>query len=129
MAFFDRARLVGERGLALARLGRPADAQRVLEAAFGSLNPEMVQDQAAPAGGAGDRAPTKATSTRPARGVHKSVPAAYGAIGMALMQSAPGRRSGRGPSETAGRSCHCFPCFLIYLRSVPGIHGGAEACE
>jgi len=41
--FFDRARLVGERGVALARLGRPADARQVLEAALGSLEPEMVK--------------------------------------------------------------------------------------
>ncbi|HEV8652531.1 MAG TPA: alpha/beta hydrolase [Actinomycetes bacterium] len=43
VAFFDRARLVGERGVALARLGRPADARQVLEAALGSLDPEMVK--------------------------------------------------------------------------------------
>lgn len=42
-AFFDRARLVGERGVALARLGRPAAARQVLEAALGSLDPEMVK--------------------------------------------------------------------------------------
>ncbi len=41
--FFDRARLVGERGVALARLGLPADARQVLEAALGSLDPEMVK--------------------------------------------------------------------------------------
>jgi len=42
-AFFDRARLVGERGVALARLGRPVAARQVLEAALGSLDPEMVK--------------------------------------------------------------------------------------
>jgi transcriptional regulator with XRE-family HTH domain len=42
-AFFDRARLVGERGIALARLGRAADARQVLEAALGSLDPAMVK--------------------------------------------------------------------------------------
>jgi tetratricopeptide (TPR) repeat protein len=42
-AFFDRARLVGERGVALARLGRPAAARQVLEAALGSLDPEVVK--------------------------------------------------------------------------------------
>jgi hypothetical protein len=43
VAFFDHARLVGERGVALSRLGRPADARQVLEAALGSLDPEMVK--------------------------------------------------------------------------------------
>jgi tetratricopeptide (TPR) repeat protein len=42
-AFFDRARLVGERGVALARLGRPADARQMLEAALGSLDPDMIK--------------------------------------------------------------------------------------
>jgi tetratricopeptide (TPR) repeat protein len=42
-AFFTDAYLVGERGVALARLGQSADAQRVLEAALGSLDPEMVK--------------------------------------------------------------------------------------
>lgn len=42
-AFFDRARLVGERGVALARLGRSGGAREVLEAALGSLDPEMVK--------------------------------------------------------------------------------------
>jgi transcriptional regulator with XRE-family HTH domain len=42
-AFFTDAYLVGERGVALARLGRPADARQVLEAALGSLEPEMVK--------------------------------------------------------------------------------------
>jgi tetratricopeptide (TPR) repeat protein len=41
--FFSGAYLVGERGVALARLGRSADAQHVLEAALESLDPEMVK--------------------------------------------------------------------------------------
>jgi hypothetical protein len=41
--FFSRAYLDGERGVALARLGRPGDAQQVLEVALGSLDPEMVK--------------------------------------------------------------------------------------
>jgi transcriptional regulator with XRE-family HTH domain len=41
--FFSHAYLVGERGVALARLGRSEDAQHVLEAALGSLDPEMVK--------------------------------------------------------------------------------------
>jgi hypothetical protein len=41
--FFSRAYLDGERGVALSRLGRPADARQVLEAALGSLDPEMVK--------------------------------------------------------------------------------------
>ena len=36
VAFFDRARLEGERGVALTRLSRPAHAQQVLEAALGT---------------------------------------------------------------------------------------------
>jgi len=43
VAFFDRARLVGERGVALTRLNRSADARQVLESALGSLDPEMVK--------------------------------------------------------------------------------------
>jgi hypothetical protein len=43
VAFFDRARLVGERGVALTRLGRSADARQILESALGSLDPEMVK--------------------------------------------------------------------------------------
>jgi hypothetical protein len=43
VAFFNHAYLMGERGVALARLGRPADARQVLEAALGSLDPEMVK--------------------------------------------------------------------------------------
>jgi transcriptional regulator with XRE-family HTH domain/tetratricopeptide (TPR) repeat protein len=42
-AFFDRARLVGERGVALTRLEQPAAAQRVLEDALASLDPEVVK--------------------------------------------------------------------------------------
>ena len=41
--FFSHAYLVGERGVALARLDRSEDAQHVLEAALGSLDPEMVK--------------------------------------------------------------------------------------
>jgi len=41
--FFSGAYLVGERGVALARLGRSADAQHVLEAALESLDPEMIK--------------------------------------------------------------------------------------
>lgn len=41
--FFNHAYLTGERGVALARLGRPAAARQVLEAALGSLDPEMVK--------------------------------------------------------------------------------------
>jgi ATP/maltotriose-dependent transcriptional regulator MalT len=39
----SHAYLVGERVVALARLGRSEDAQHVLEAALGSLDPEMVK--------------------------------------------------------------------------------------
>jgi tetratricopeptide (TPR) repeat protein len=42
-AFFNRAYLMGERGVALSRLGRSADARDVLEAALQSLSPEMVK--------------------------------------------------------------------------------------
>jgi len=41
--FFNDAYLTGERGVALARLGQPAAARHVLEAALGSLDPEMVK--------------------------------------------------------------------------------------
>jgi hypothetical protein len=43
VTFFNRAYLMGERGVALARLGRPAGARQVLDAALGSLDPEMVK--------------------------------------------------------------------------------------
>jgi tetratricopeptide (TPR) repeat protein len=43
ITFFNRAYLAGERGVALARLDKPAAAQQVLEAALGSLDPEMVK--------------------------------------------------------------------------------------
>ena len=43
VAFFDRARLVGERGVALTRLEQPAAAQQVLEDALASLDPEVVK--------------------------------------------------------------------------------------
>jgi hypothetical protein len=42
-AFFDRTRLVGERGIALARLDRPAAAQQALEDALASLDPAVVK--------------------------------------------------------------------------------------
>jgi transcriptional regulator with XRE-family HTH domain len=41
--FFNQARLVGERGIALARLDRPAAAQQVLEEALASLDPDVVK--------------------------------------------------------------------------------------
>ena len=41
--FFDRARLIGERGVALACLDQPAAAQQVLEDALASLDPEVVK--------------------------------------------------------------------------------------
>jgi hypothetical protein len=43
VAFFEHARLVGERGVALSRLGLPADARQALETVLGSLDPEMVK--------------------------------------------------------------------------------------
>jgi tetratricopeptide (TPR) repeat protein len=41
--FFGQARLISERGVALARLQRPEAAQQVLEAALGSLDAEVVK--------------------------------------------------------------------------------------
>jgi len=43
VTFFNHAYLMGERGVALSRLGRSAGAREVLEAALGSLDPEMVK--------------------------------------------------------------------------------------
>ena len=43
VAFFNHAYLAGERGVALARLDKPAAAQPVLESALESLDPEMVK--------------------------------------------------------------------------------------
>jgi transcriptional regulator with XRE-family HTH domain/tetratricopeptide (TPR) repeat protein len=43
IAFFDRARLIGERGVALSRLGKSEAAQGVLEDALSSLDPEVVK--------------------------------------------------------------------------------------
>jgi hypothetical protein len=43
VAFFNYACLAGERGVALARLDKPAAAQPVLESALESLDPEMVK--------------------------------------------------------------------------------------
>jgi tetratricopeptide (TPR) repeat protein len=42
-AFFSPARLIGERGVALARLQRPQAAQQVLESALASLDPEVIK--------------------------------------------------------------------------------------
>jgi tetratricopeptide (TPR) repeat protein len=42
-AFFSPARLIGERGVALARLQRPQAAQHVLESALASLDPEVIK--------------------------------------------------------------------------------------
>jgi hypothetical protein len=42
-AFFDAARLVGERGVALARLRRPGVARDVLQTALASLDPRVVK--------------------------------------------------------------------------------------
>jgi hypothetical protein len=41
--FFGQARLIGERGVALARLQQPEAAQQVLESALASLDPEVIK--------------------------------------------------------------------------------------
>jgi hypothetical protein len=43
VAFFNRTYLIGERGVALARLEQPEAAQEVLEDALSSLDPEAVK--------------------------------------------------------------------------------------
>jgi tetratricopeptide (TPR) repeat protein len=43
VAFFNRAYLAGERGVALARLDKSQDAQEVLASALASLNPEAMK--------------------------------------------------------------------------------------
>jgi hypothetical protein len=43
VAFFNRAYLTGERGVALARLDKPEDAQEVLASALASLDPEAMK--------------------------------------------------------------------------------------
>jgi transcriptional regulator with XRE-family HTH domain len=43
VAFFNRAYLTGERGVALARLDKPEDAQDVLASALASLDPEAMK--------------------------------------------------------------------------------------
>jgi tetratricopeptide (TPR) repeat protein len=44
--FFDGARLAGEQGICLSRLGRPAEAQLVLRSALATLSPDQQKSRA-----------------------------------------------------------------------------------
>jgi hypothetical protein len=119
-AFFSPARLIGERGVALARLQRPQAAQQVLESALASLDPEVITTRPrlmaapghrpCPAGqhrrglSSRERGPGPGRSTAGRTEPPGRTPAPYGAG--ALAQDASGQGAGR-----PARPCRVGACF------------------